>query len=70
MIEPSLSSGEKEEKQKVIEDTIDWHALLVKDFEYSDPSDDDITSGEECESEDESVSYLPPAISNIDNKLI
>ena len=58
-----MFAGENIEETEIIEEVVDWHALLVKDFEFSDPSDEDISSGDEYESEDEVVSYFPPTTS-------
>ena len=40
-----------------VEEKVDWHAILVADFEYSDPSDEDISSGEELESEEDEEEF-------------
>lgn len=49
-------SGEVDEvKEEEVKEDVDWHAILVADFEYSDPSDEGFTSGDELESEEEEV---------------
>ena len=40
-----------------VEEKVDWHAILVADFEYSDLSDEDISSGEELESEEDEEEF-------------
>ena len=47
------STGEVEEETEEEQEEVDWHAILVADFEYSDPSEEEISSGDEIDSEDE-----------------
>ena len=42
-----LLPGEEEEGEEKKEEFVDWHAILVQDYLYSDPSEEDISSGDE-----------------------
>ncbi|KAL5265728.1 hypothetical protein ACHWQZ_G006440 [Mnemiopsis leidyi] len=48
---------EVEEEVENVEEAVDWHAILVADFEYTDPSEEEISSGEELESEEDGEEF-------------